>query len=614
MHVLDDRLRGRGGAPAGRRPRLAGDRKYRFRWNGRDDDGNVVPDGVYRLRVVQAQGGPRGRLDQGGAGGHQAAAGRASRRCEPNVVVARAGRARGAHPLPRPAQQGARSSACSAPTTTCPVRARCFRGDDSRTRRLGRHRARRRPRARRHLLVQREGARPGRQQDQAPAPVPPSSATAPPRTGVAVRALTLQGPARRGAGGLARACCAVGPARAPLRVRALAAGLAGGRSAGTAAAAGGCACASRSDARTGIYLVRVRLAGGRRAVWPLAVAGLPPRGTPRPAAAARGAAGGHLAGRSTRSTPTSTASPTRSTRSNARARRAAVRRRRPAAAVPLARSRRCCASSTASGCPTTSPPTSRSPAARARRSATRRGWRSRARASGCRAGCATACSRRSRSGGLAVASFGRESLRRTVALDGGVLRNPSPPRPDDLFGERTSIFRVRPARAAARGARRAGPVRRGGRAVRRVLGVRALGPAAARRASCSPRRAARRASRRSWATASARAPWSGPGTPQWARELEESALERGGAARHAADLALLLVRALRAAAARLPSCAPMLRYAADRRRPRRAARGRRAPCYKVLSTTRTRPRSAARPRRSSTTDTPEPPAAARRAR
>jgi hypothetical protein len=46
--------------------------------------------------------------------------------------------------------------------------------------------------------------------------------------------------------------------------------------------------------------------------------------------------------------------------------------------------------------------------------------------------------------GLSVASFGRESLRRTVALDGGVLRNPSPPRPDDLFGERTSVFRSDP--------------------------------------------------------------------------------------------------------------------------------------------------------------------------
>ena len=33
--------------------RLAGDTKHRFSWDGRDDEGNVVPDGRYRLRVVR---------------------------------------------------------------------------------------------------------------------------------------------------------------------------------------------------------------------------------------------------------------------------------------------------------------------------------------------------------------------------------------------------------------------------------------------------------------------------------------------------------------------------------------------------------------------------------
>ena len=33
--------------------RLAGDAKHRFRWDGRDDDGNLVPDGTYRMRVVR---------------------------------------------------------------------------------------------------------------------------------------------------------------------------------------------------------------------------------------------------------------------------------------------------------------------------------------------------------------------------------------------------------------------------------------------------------------------------------------------------------------------------------------------------------------------------------
>jgi N,N-dimethylformamidase beta subunit-like, C-terminal/FlgD Ig-like domain len=34
---------------------LAGDRKHRFEWDGRDDEGRPVPDGVYRMRVVRRQ-------------------------------------------------------------------------------------------------------------------------------------------------------------------------------------------------------------------------------------------------------------------------------------------------------------------------------------------------------------------------------------------------------------------------------------------------------------------------------------------------------------------------------------------------------------------------------
>ena len=32
---------------------LPGDIRYRYRWDGRDDDGNEVPDGIYRLRLVR---------------------------------------------------------------------------------------------------------------------------------------------------------------------------------------------------------------------------------------------------------------------------------------------------------------------------------------------------------------------------------------------------------------------------------------------------------------------------------------------------------------------------------------------------------------------------------
>ncbi|MDP9135611.1 MAG: hypothetical protein M3N56_12400, partial [Actinomycetota bacterium] len=38
---------------------LAGDAKHRFTWDGRDDEGNVVPDGVYRMRVVRRKEGRR---------------------------------------------------------------------------------------------------------------------------------------------------------------------------------------------------------------------------------------------------------------------------------------------------------------------------------------------------------------------------------------------------------------------------------------------------------------------------------------------------------------------------------------------------------------------------
>ena len=44
--------------------------------------------------------------------------------------------------------------------------------------------------------------------------------------------------------------------------------------------------------------------------------------------------------------------------------------------------------------------------------------------------------------GLGVVSFGDRSLRGTVAVVGSRLENPSPPRPDDLFGERTRVQRL----------------------------------------------------------------------------------------------------------------------------------------------------------------------------
>jgi len=65
------------------------------------------------------------------------------------------------------------------------------------------------------------------------------------------------------------------------------------------------------------------------------------------------------------------------------------------------------------------------------------------------AGSATWVPRRVRDGlrdevegsGLRVVSFGSETLKRTVALVDERLRDPSPPRADDLFGETTQVFR-----------------------------------------------------------------------------------------------------------------------------------------------------------------------------
>ncbi len=45
-------------------------------------------------------------------------------------------------------------------------------------------------------------------------------------------------------------------------------------------------------------------------------------------------------------------------------------------------------------------------------------------------------------GGGQVASFGADALRRTARLDGDVLADPSPPRPANVFGERTELVRT----------------------------------------------------------------------------------------------------------------------------------------------------------------------------
>ena len=45
-------------------------------------------------------------------------------------------------------------------------------------------------------------------------------------------------------------------------------------------------------------------------------------------------------------------------------------------------------------------------------------------------------------GGGRLAWFGADALRRTARLDGGTLADPSPPRPENVFGERTGLVRT----------------------------------------------------------------------------------------------------------------------------------------------------------------------------
>ena len=259
------------------------------------------------------------------------------------------------------------------------------------------------------------------------------------------------------AGSLAR--LRVGPARAPLRVRAVRLGSRRARSARTAAAAGAARAhprATPAPASTWCACARA----GARAVWPLAVAGLPPRGA-RAAARARSSCCRRSPGRAaTSSTPTSTASPTRSTTStpcppSGRSRAAACRRASAREVAPLLRfldRERLPYDLTTD----LSLARARGPGARQRARRRRsRGTADLAAAPGARPPAGRG--RGARAGGRV---FGGESLR----ADGGarsasVLRNPSPPRPDDLFGERTSIFASDPPAPLRGESRRARAVR-----------------------------------------------------------------------------------------------------------------------------------------------------------
>ena len=211
-------------------------------------------------------------------------------------------------------------------------------------------------------------------------------------------------------------------------------------------------------------------------------------------------------------------------------------------------------------------------------------------------------------GGLAVASFGRESLRRTVALDGERAAQPQPAAARRPLRRAHQHLRVRPAGAPARGVRPPGPVRAGRRscsASSRVFERSDRLPPDAELLTSAGREEGRAGVRRL-------PPRQGHGGP--ARHAAVGAAAGGvgagrrGAPRHPQDLARSFQARLTGSSGRpLPSCAPVLRYLLIAAAAR-SLLGAGGAVATRCSPTRTRPRSAARPRRSSCHRTsPEPP-------
>ena len=257
--------------------RLEGDAKHRFEWDGRNDDGTIVGDGTYRMRVV--------RRDESRVidSTKEIKVDREPPRvtlvsAEPSVIATNLP---GNPPEVRLRYEGPRNKA--------PV-FRVFRTGEGEPRVVRRFRGNRTRTGTwdGEVSTGPEETQPAPEGDyafsvavrdragnltEAPLPVPRAS-VASRGTGVSVRDFTLRGPLSAvPAGG--QAVLEVGPVDRsfdfvlsrlgdPEPIRS------GGR------VGGSFRIHVPDDIRTGVYLVRVRT-GDERAVWPLAVAGLPPR-------------------------------------------------------------------------------------------------------------------------------------------------------------------------------------------------------------------------------------------------------------------------------------------------------------------------------------------------
>lgn len=254
---------------------LAGDAKHRFRWDGRDDDGKRVPDGIYRMRVVRRDEGrvidssKQIRVDTTPPNVTLLSA-------TPNVIAPR-----------EPGQSPEVTIAYRGPRNSAPE-FRVFRTDDA-----AKPHVVRRFRGKGNTGVWHGEVATGPERT-GPAPdgdyaftvsvrdkagnlaVAPSSVPRPglarPGSGVSVRGFTLQGPLDVVPAG-SLTTLEVGPFDRSLdfvvsRLGDPKAIRHGGR------VGGRFRVRIPSNAKTGLYIARVR-AGRHRAVWPIAVAGLP---------------------------------------------------------------------------------------------------------------------------------------------------------------------------------------------------------------------------------------------------------------------------------------------------------------------------------------------------
>jgi hypothetical protein len=257
--------------------RLAGDAKHRWTWDGRGDGGQVVPDGTYRMRVVRRDESrvidsvkeinvdtvpPKAELTS----------------ARPGVIA-----------TDLPGETPTVKITYRGPQNEAPV-VRVFRTDDGRTHIVRRFRGgpTRTATWDGRVSAGEERTRPAPEGDYAftvavrdkagnvtEAPLPtPTARIARPGTGVAVSNFTLRGPLSAVAAGDV-AHFEVGPidrdfdfalSRLGDPERLLHGGRVGGRF----------RIHVPPKMRTGVYVLRVR-SGKERAVWPLAVAGLPPR-------------------------------------------------------------------------------------------------------------------------------------------------------------------------------------------------------------------------------------------------------------------------------------------------------------------------------------------------